>query len=611
MTTQSDEVRNTTNEGFVDGRVKVVVKVIKAEELKCEGKDSSKINPYVAVTLGSDETQKFKTKPIKHDPNPVWNESFVFNVNNLENEVIFVDMKSKGQNKSLPIMKRVKISFVSFQYGETKEVEKELHWKDQYHGRLFLEISLKKRDKSTGDLKPKSPKSDKQKQDPGLCFKVRAIDGKDLEDGDYCVQLKMAVDDNSNPITSTQSGTNPQWNEDLYIKTKDASKDSLKINLLKDGKRCGKPITIDPKEYSVGQKPIKVDEDIYDKNKNKVGHVRLEITPLDYNTKIKSDKKYDLNVNLIDCEGYSKSDEPLTCELQINGKTLETSKGSKNFKWNEKSVLPFNNLKKDVFTIKPSKGDAIAIPINTMELGSKSEFHEEVPNMEDCTIHFTLQPVEHNKSGKVKERDLKVGDHCNGLSLGDYSSMFSTSFTSLTSSFNQSVSDLRSDESGFHAHNDVKPDKEDKPCRYDNVKGSLKSLSDLVDVGSSKSKLYVTLDVLSIGRQMKAKTKKSNKCDPSETPKLTFDLNKIKKGNTLVFKIWKTVSGSDPANIGVVEIPVKDIPENKDKKITRDIQEPENFSYGDHDSFGTAVFQLNHTVEYSFPYPTANDDEDQ
>lgn len=468
MTTHSDEPKANIRQGdFVDGRVKVIVKVIKAVELKCEGKEPEKINPYVAVTLGSDDTQKFKTKPIKHNPNPEWNEKFEFTTNNLEDEVIFVDMKSKGKSKNTPIMKRVKISFVSFTYGETKQVEKELHWKDQYVGRLYLEISLKGKGRTKSDV-------------------------------------------------------------------------------------------------------------------NK--------TP-----------KYDLNVNLIDCEGYSKDDEPITCDLQINAKSVATSSGTKKLKWNEKHVLPFYDFKKDVFTIKPSKGDAIAIPLKSLELGSKTEYHEEVPDLNDCTIHFTLEPVEHNKSGKVKQRSLNLGQKCD-FSLGDYSSDFSTTFTSLTSSFQQSVSDLRSDEDDLHPHHDVEPDQEEKPSRYDNVKGSLKSLSDLIDIGSSSSKVYVTLDVLSMGRAKKAKTKKSNKCDPSETPELSFDLQNIKKGNTLVFNIWKTVSGSDDANIGVVEIPVKEIPENKDKKMTRDIKEPNNFSYGEHDSFGTAVFQLNHTVDFRLPY---------
>lgn len=605
MTTHSDEPKANIHQGeFVDGKVKVVVKVIKAEELKCEGKEPEKINPYVAVTLGSDNNQKFKTKPIKHNPNPEWNEKFEFTTNNLEDEVIFVDMKSKGKTKNTPIMKRVKISFVSFQYGETKQVEKELHWKDEYVGRLYLEISLKGKGRQKSDVS-KSPKS-KSNKDPGLCFKVLAVEAKDVEDGEYCVQLKMASDDTQSPITSTQQGTNPKWNEELYIKTRDASKDTLKVNLLKNGKRICQPPTFDTSIYSVGQTPITFDDDVYNKKKEKVGHLKLKITPLDYNTEAK-ESKYDLNVNLIDCDGYSKDDEPVTCDLQINGKSVATSSGSKKLKWNEKHVLPFNNLKKDVFTIKPSKGDAIAIPLKSLELGSKTEYHEEVPDTNDCTLHFTLEPVEHNKSGKVKQRSLNLGQKCD-FSLGDYSSDFSTTFTSLTSSFQQSVSDLRSDEDDLHPHHDVEPDQEEKPCRYDNVKGSLKSLSDLIDVGSSSSQVYVTLDVLSMGKAKKAKTKESNKCDPSETPELSFDLQNIKKGNTLVFNIWKTVSGSDDANIGVVEIPVKEIPENKDKKMTRDIKEPKDFSYGEHDSFGTAVFQLNHTVDFRLPY--SNEDED-
>lgn len=600
MSVQSDEAKaNTQPHEFVDGQVKVVVRVIKAVDLKCEGKEPEKINAYVAVTLGSDESQRYKTKPIKHNPNPEWDEKFEFSSNDLENEVIYVDMKSKGKQKSTTIMKRVKISFVSFTYGETKEVEKELHWKDQYVGRLYLEISLKGkgRKKSTGDIKTKSPK---KTQDPGLCFKVNVVSGKELEDGEYCVQLKMKNDDNSNPVTSSKQGTKPKWNEDLYIKTKDASNDTLQVNLLKNGKKCIDPIEFETGQYSVGQDPINFDGDVY-KKKNKVGHLKLKVTPLDYNTKIDDNAKYDLNVDLIDCDGYSKDDEPITCDLQINGRSIETSKGSKKLKWNERYVLPFNNLKKDVFTIKPSKGDAIAIPLNTMKLGSQSEYTEEVPNTNDCTIHFKLEPVEH---GKIKERSLG-GNKCT-FSLGDYSSEFSTTFTSLTSSFQQSVSELRSDEDNFHPHAEVEPDQEEKPCRYDNVKGSLKSLSDLVDIGGSSSQIYVTLDVLSMGKAKKAKTKKSKKCDPSETPDLSFDLQNIKKGNTLVFNIWRTGDSSD-VNIGVVEIPVKDIPENKDKKLTREIQEPANFTYGEQSSFGKASFQLNHTVDYRLPYDNDED----
>ncbi|KAK8835260.1 hypothetical protein M9Y10_027870 [Tritrichomonas musculus] len=590
---QAEGIRSQ-NSDFVDGKVKVNVKVIKAEDLKCEGKDSNKLCPFVSVKLGSDELQKHKTDVVKNDPNPEWNETFTFKVDDLETELIYVEVKSKDKLKSFPISKQLKISFLSFQYGETKEIKKELHYKDQDVGTLYLEISLQDEPrKKSGGLK--SPRKGKGE---GLCFRVKAIDASDLEEGDYCVQLKMEVDDTSNPITTVQNGTNPVWNEDLYIKTVDASKDTLKVVLLKNEKKYIKSVKFPTSSFSAGQKDVTFDDDVYNTKNQKVGHLRLSITPLDYNTPISDDSKYDLNVYLIDCDGYAEEDEPLTCELEVNNRTYATSKGSKNFKWNQSLVVPFNNLQKDVFTIKPSKGDNIAIFLKELEMNKTKEYKEEVPGTDDCVIHFTLRPTDHVRARSSYD--------CHDFSLGsDLSSHYSTSFTSLSSSELQSLSSLREEE--IQQHKQHKPDEQRdtkvKPCRYDNVIGSLKSLSDLVDIDDEDGQVYVTMDLISYGLNKKKKTTESNKVDNGETPDLKFYLNRIKKGNVLVFNIWKTVSDGEPANIGVVEIPVKDIPDGEND-VTHDIQKPKNFAYGKKKSFGQAVFNINHTTDYALPYDT-------
>lgn len=567
---------------FVDGRVQVDVKIIRAEGLV-----GDKLNPYVTVTLGSDESQKKKTNVVKNSNDPVWDETFSFKVQDIETENLYINLKSKGLGlKDAEIGKRVKISFLSFHYGETKEVEKELHNKDQIVGKIFFQVSMHE------DPKLKAEKESR------LCFSVLAVEGRDLEDGDYAVQLKMKADDTSNPITASIHGTNPQWNEELFIKTIAAKKDKLKIVLLKNDKKCIESIKFNTADFSLGQEAVTFDDDVYDVKKQKVGHLKLVITPLDYNTDISKDSKYDLNVNLIDCKGYSPEDEPLTCDLQINGKSFVTSNESKNFKWNESFVVPCNNLQKDVFTVKPSKGDGIAIMLNSLQLGELREFNEEVPDIDDCYIHFTLQPGEH----KFRTRSAKA--NCTDFSFDELSSVYSTSFSSLPTSEQRSISDFTPGEEHQHHHQDIQPAKtidEIKPPRYDNVKGSLKSLSGLADPSGSQPQIYVTVDVLSHGfNKKKSLSSKSNECGHNETPQLQFDFQRIKKGNTLVFNIWEN-TGSQPNNIGVVRVPVKDIPEGgNESSLDFKVEKPEKSTL-ESDSLGNATFELSHTVDYSWP----------
>ena len=75
------------NSGFVDGRVKVDVKIIRAENLQVDGKP----NAYVQVSLQSDESQKKKTAAIKNDPNPNWNETLSFLVQDIETETLLIN----------------------------------------------------------------------------------------------------------------------------------------------------------------------------------------------------------------------------------------------------------------------------------------------------------------------------------------------------------------------------------------------------------------------------------------------------------------------------------------------------------------------------------------
>lgn len=569
------------NSGFVDGRVKVDVKIIRAENLQVDGKP----NAYVQVSLQSDESQKKKTAAIKNDPNPNWNETLSFLVQDIETETLLINIKNKGLGlKDADIGKRIKISFLSFHYGETKEVEKELHNKDQVCGKIYIQISLHE------DPKKKAEKESK------MCFSVLAVEARDLEEGDYAVQLKMKADDTSNPITAAVHGTNPQWNEELFIKTAKAKTDTLKVILLKDDKKYIQSVKFNTADFSLGQEAVTYDDDVYNLKKQKVGHLKLLITPLDYNTDISKDSKYDLNVNLIDCKGYDNEDEPLTCDLQINGKSFVTSNGSKNFKWNESFVVPCNNLQKDVFTVKPSKGDGIAIMLNSLKLGEVKEFNEEVPDIDDHYIHFTLQPGEH----KYRTRSVNCAD----FALDELSSVYSTSFSSIPTADQKSISDFSAGEEQQHHHQIIQPAKnidDIKPPRYDNVKGSLKSLTGLADPSGSQPSIYVTLDLLSHGKNKKKHFQaKSNECGHNETPQLNFDFQRIKKGNTLVFNVWEN-AGSEPTNIGVIEVPVKDIPEGGDESsLNYDVKKPENFN-GNADSFGTATLNLSHTVNFAWP----------
>ena len=586
------EENKATNPDFVDGRVKVDVKIIKAEDLQLEGKDSNKLNSFIQVALDSDPKQTYKTNSIK-GPNPEWNETFNLKIQDLESAVLLITVNSKEGNLSLTkpqvIGKRIKISFLSFHYGETKQVVKELHNKeDQYLGKLYIEISLHE-----------DPKA--KKKESKLCFSVLAVEGHELEEDNYSVQLKMVADDTSNPITNTVRGTDPVWDEELFIKTSKAKNDVLKVVLLKDDKKYIKSVKFPCSDFSIGQQPITFDDDVFNTKNQKVGHLKFIITPLDYETDISNDKKYDLNVNLIDSKGYDEADEPLTCDLQINGKSVATSKGSKNFKWNENFVVPCNNLQKDVFTIKPSKGDGIAIMLNSLELGQLKEINEEVPDLDDHYIHFTLLPAEHSR------RTRSRGNKCDELSFDNLSSKYSTSFSSLPSDADiHSISGLKSGEDQQHHHEkiDAAASNEAKPCRYDNVKGSLTSLDGLIDVANgAESQVYVTMDVISHGLNLKKNlSKKSKKVAHGESPSLKFDLPRIKKGNKLVFTIWQQPSGADASKIGVVEIPVYEIPEGTDASLSRDVQKPaDNAALDSYSSFGTASFKLTHSIEYLWP----------
>lgn len=629
---------------FVSGNVKIDINILKAVGLI--GEKGQSIDPYVKVSLRTDPKQKFKTKVIKNSSNPEWNETFFFDVRNLSEEAIFVTLKSKGKTRNQTLMNRLKISFKSFEYGETKQITKEIHKKDQLAGTLYLSIHCedeqaaqsrdanltevekqsKKDKKSTSSVKSQSSKHDFKSMLKGMCFHVVAVDAAGLTGNDnYSVKIKMKTDDKAGEVITTEKqGPEPVWNEDMFIKTKNAQKDKLCIYLLKNGKPCINTVHLNTNQYTVGQKTIVWEDDVFD-TKKKVGHLKLLIDPLEYDQSdqiIKQFTKdaYDLKVHLIDCSGYSQQDEPLTVDFSINNKNHITSSQSQNFEWDEHLIVPFNSFHNDVLTVRPSKGGPIAITLNRMTLNSINEYNEDVPNTDDCYIHFTLQPVEHvrpQSPSTYKKREIDVNNtrkdaqDCK-FQLGSYSSLYTTTFSSLPSSFKGSLSSLRSSEEAEHAHEPstgdwdykgpkpVDPHRPEKPCRYDNVSGSLTGLAEIVEIGNNEE-VYATLDVISLSREKKKETIKSSVVDNGEVPALEFNLEKIKKGNTLVLAIWKKTDHEE-FEVGVCKIPIRDIPDKGQETIMDfNLEKPASFSKGHFTSFGKAALKLTHSVNYMLP----------
>eukprot|EP00817_Percolomonadidae_sp_ATCC50343_P003830 CAMPEP_0117422960 /NCGR_PEP_ID=MMETSP0758-20121206/3708_1 /TAXON_ID=63605 /ORGANISM="Percolomonas cosmopolitus, Strain AE-1 (ATCC 50343)" /LENGTH=411 /DNA_ID=CAMNT_0005205919 /DNA_START=146 /DNA_END=1378 /DNA_ORIENTATION=- len=66
----------------------VVVKVLKATNIK--GDLLSKADVYVKLSLDKDKKQTFKTKTIKSNSNPEWNESFTFQISNIDKQSITI-----------------------------------------------------------------------------------------------------------------------------------------------------------------------------------------------------------------------------------------------------------------------------------------------------------------------------------------------------------------------------------------------------------------------------------------------------------------------------------------------------------------------------------------
>lgn len=125
--------------------VKLYVRVIKATNLCIKENDISELNPYVSIYHRSNENIKHRTSVIYDNPNPVWDEVLTFEgIKDILSEEIFVSLKSKKKNKSVPLAKLVKITFLSFNLSETKEVVKELHWQDQDVGTLYLQMKIEK-----------------------------------------------------------------------------------------------------------------------------------------------------------------------------------------------------------------------------------------------------------------------------------------------------------------------------------------------------------------------------------------------------------------------------------------------------------------------------------
>lgn len=132
------------------------VKIIKASGLKIDGKSTNKINPYVTITLQSDESQTKKTRTIMGNPNPIWNETFKFHFTESENEILYFDIKSEGTGFiDKTISKKNKLSLNSIDSSQPLIIKLQDSYGIGYNGKLYVQITLfgKLSDKKKPNLK--------------------------------------------------------------------------------------------------------------------------------------------------------------------------------------------------------------------------------------------------------------------------------------------------------------------------------------------------------------------------------------------------------------------------------------------------------------------------
>ena len=118
------------------------VKIIKASGLKIDGKSTNKINPYVTITLQSDESQTKKTRAIIGNPNPIWNETFTFHSTS-DNEILYFDIKSEGTGFIDKIIsKKNKLSLNSIDSTHPLIIKLQDYYGIGCIGKLYVQITL-------------------------------------------------------------------------------------------------------------------------------------------------------------------------------------------------------------------------------------------------------------------------------------------------------------------------------------------------------------------------------------------------------------------------------------------------------------------------------------
>ncbi|OHT00693.1 hypothetical protein TRFO_32557 [Tritrichomonas foetus] len=447
----------------------------------------------------------------------------------------------------------------------------------------------------------------------------------------------------------------PVWNQEFDLTSKSPADDVLLISVY-DKDKLGKDdkiadeIELPLSNYPLGE--VKVEEiSLKRKKKKKAGTLKLEIQVFnegDAPAAAPAEEKVQetnepvpcqLRVLLVSASKLKKMDpvgksDPY-CVFQLDGFPKEdafywkssTKDNTLDPVWNEEHVFQVRDYNKDVLVFKmfdkdiasdDQMVDDVKFHVNQFPMGQEVEWSEDVKYKKKKGGHLVIKFQVLEANAEVKTRDIvldtsshssKSNSHSHShkscsFTLGSYSSSYSTSFSSYTCS--HTLSSLHSSEKKLHVHHELKaPSKSAKPVRVsDSISGTIVSCRDLPKADSDGTDAYVTISVVS----KSAHEKKGKAAIKTEVAKDTqdpvynhsFEIEKAKKGDSLLVKVVQQHKILSDVCIGQVTVPLKDLKDNEPVEQEYELQKPPKLpkELAQFVDFGKITLSLTHSVKY-------------
>ena len=329
------------------------VKIIQAFNLKAV--DSNGLSdPYCVLKINN---QKKSTSIVGECLNPLWNEYFVFDINSLNYDVLFIDCMDKDKLSKDDLIGNAKIEMKLLIMGKINELSLDLKdANNKFAGKLELYLHIAKR----GDI-PFQENLWNQK-----VLNIRILEGKHLPNG-YLYWCGKLDNEKENQFVSKQT-KEKKWFEEYQIIY--SYEETVILKLFEHGK----------KEIEIGEiilpfqsfKQGQIEDKIFNVGKNYSMHLLLEMNdfgyprfatlpPINMNDKLFFCKNLMFNIQVIEAKDVPAMDrngksDPFIILYLLGQKTNEKIgevktkiiKKTLNPVWNEEYHFPIKSIGTDV-----------------------------------------------------------------------------------------------------------------------------------------------------------------------------------------------------------------------------------------------------------------------